>query len=140
MKKLDKSTILQRDKLAVRFSDQYSVLEKSANAFNAALSAALDEHWGPLEEAVEAYNAVIADANAWKGEISEEIEDYIGGRSEKWQESDKAREYEQWKAEFQDDFEQIEMPEKPQELELMNDLENHEELLGNLPETVNGEI
>ena len=128
MKKLDKSTIAERDALANRFQAAFEDLDTAVTAYNEAITPV----WDVLQQAMAAYNEVIDDANAWKNQIHQEIEDYMSGRSEKWQESPKAAEYREWQQAYEEDFEQVEI-EEPQEIEL-GSMENHEELMNMLPE------
>lgn len=131
VKKLDKQTIADRDALIDRFRDRYSDLDNAVVEYNAAIETA----WEKVEQAMGDFNEVIDDANAWKQQVAESIDEFIGGKSEKWQESAKGQAYEAWKSEYGDDeYEHVEF-EKPDELSL-EDVENHEELLGNLPEEI----
>ena len=96
----------------------------------------MEEAWEKVEEAVAEYNETLEPAREWVAGIMGDIDTYVSERSEKWQESDKAGEYEEWKSEFEGiSLEDVSL-DKPDELEF--DEEDHAELLEQLPEEVAG--
>jgi hypothetical protein len=123
MRKLSKERIAERDALQGKFYDLETALEIAADEFNSAVEAA----WEKVEAAMTAYNEAIADANQWQQDCAAAIQDYIDGRSEKWQASEKGQEYAEWVREYEETFDELNL-EKPNELSL--DLENMSELLG----------
>ena len=130
MTKLTKTDIALRDEVANRLQDKYGELTAAIEAYNNAIQ----ELWGPVEVAMNEYNEAIGDANAWKTDRAQEMQEYIDERSEKWQESDKASEYETWKSQYEEDFEQVEL-EAPEGLS-DGDVEDYSQLLWELPEGV----
>lgn len=157
MKKLDKTSIAQRDEISGRFSTAFDELNQAVQAFNdkmgeawARVTAALDEYnstldeaWGGLngvEPLLTAYNEVIADANAWKADIAQEIQDYIDERSDKWREGEVCARYEAWKEPYDEELQEIEI-ERPEDLELeepdsldWGGVDEAQEALDSLPE------
>src|SRR5262245_40000831 len=117
MKKLDKTTIAERDTLEIRLREEQEDLQSAINFYNdkmseawAKVSAAIDEYnsalddaWGGangLEQDISAYNDAIGSCNEWKQGVAQEIQDYMDERSEKWQESEAAGRYSSWKDEY----------------------------------------
>lgn len=74
--------------------DQRDRLSKLASEYEAA--------FGELCGAVTAYNQVLSDIEDLRSEIVEAIEEYTSERSDKWQESDAASQYEEWASAWQD--------------------------------------
>jgi len=83
------------------------------------------------------YNSLREDIQDLANEVVEGIEGYIGDRSEKWQESDRASAYESWKDEWQEatNLEQVELI-LGDEIELSVDGDRMDELLERLPDEV----
>ena len=129
MKKLTKEQLKERDALVSRLRDRRSDLETVLETYNAAVETA----WGLVESAQTDFNDVIAEASEWMSNISSDIDEYTSGRSEKWQESDKASLYSNWKDAFDADLEEAEF-EKPDDFEL--NIEDSAEVLEQLPEEV----
>ena len=128
MKSLSKATIKERDEIIDKFRDRFTDLEQAVDAYNSAL----ESLWTPIADALQSFNEVIDDANAWKRQIVEEIGEYIGDRSDKWQESDRGREYQAWQDEFDSEWDGISL-DKAEELDL-SQIENYEELMENFRE------
>lgn len=60
-----------------------------------------------VETAIEAYKTKCQEAQAFAQDVSEEIQSYIGERSDKWQESDVGIAFSEW----QQSWENLELPE-----------------------------
>jgi hypothetical protein len=110
MQKLSKEDIKRIGELEVRIRDSYADLEQ--------------EHV-KLVEAVEAFNASIAkhneiieEASGVRDDLVREMEDYFGGRSEKWQEGNNGQAYSEWKDAWEglelDPMETVELPDLPE--------------------------
>ena len=127
MKKLDKVILAQRDEIAGRLRDRFTDLESAVEEFNTQM----DEAWAKLETAIGSYNEVVGDANSWKTDVAGQIQEYIDGKSEKWQEGEAAQRYEAWKSPFDEQIDAVEL-EKPDNLE--SDVEDAAEALEQLPE------
>lgn len=129
MRKLSKDSLKERDELCSKLREARSILDDAVAGFNAAKTA----KWDKVEAAQEAYNAVLADAQSWKESVASDIQFYMDDRSETWQESEKAQEYEQWRSEFEHDLEEAALDE-PDDLDF--DIEDAAESLEQLPEEV----
>ena len=71
----------------------------------------LNTHFELLEQAIENYNSVIREAKDLRDEIVAAVDDYTSERSEKWQESERAGEYESFKSQWEDlELEEVEIP------------------------------
>lgn len=127
MTKLTKAHIKARDECSSRLSAQSEKLTEAIDAFNAKM----EEAWTELAAEVDTYNAVIDDANAWKQEIAQEIEDYCSDKSDKWQESDKAQTVQSWKEAFEEEFARVEI-DQPEPLS--SDCDDLADLLDQIPE------
>lgn len=133
MKKLTKTQLNERDKLAKDLRDSTTELNAEIEKYNAALNAAKPD----LEAAITKHNETLSAVRDWRDNIVSEMENYEGERSEKWSESDAASEFQDWKGEFEnlepiDDIE-IELPE---ELELVE--EEAADAVDQLPESAGG--
>lgn len=98
MRKLTATTLKSRDKIIAALRETYTALEEAVEAYNAAA----EELWGKVEEAREPYESALDEAREWLAEQVEAMEEYVGERSEKWQESDAADIYREWKQQFED--------------------------------------
>ena len=72
--------------------------------------AELDSLESDVERAVGDYNNAIDELNEYLTEIAEEISTYIDGRSEAWQESDRAELYDTWMESFREEKDYLEEP------------------------------
>ncbi len=114
--------------------------DEAMASLNAAY-ARMKEAWVAVAAAVEEYNAKVAEYNSalesargWAEDCSNAIDSYMGERSEKWHEGDRAQEFESWKSEFDDaELEDIE-PLDVSEFEPTEDLSPHAVTLENLSE------
>lgn len=130
MKKLSKADIAKRDKFAAEIDELRSSLESTLTIFNAAVSNAFT----PVLAATEELNAKIEEVGGWRDDLVGEMQSYYDERSEKWQESDAASEYDSWKSEFESlDCDAISIDE-PEAIELPDALEGQNLL--DLPEAV----
>lgn len=159
MKKLDKDTLATRAEIVARLQSQSSDLESAVAGFNTAMEApfqaildaieayndALDEAWGNgLGPVIEIYNGTVADANQWKQDAVQAIQDYMDERSEKWQESDAAGRYSEWRDAFDHDFDTFD-EDRPDDLsidqpdEINFEIDDVGELMEQLPEELGSE-
>ena len=116
MNKLSKEQLTARDTLCEALRTSHAALTEALEAFNNVM----DQAWPGAEEALADYNHLVAQANAWLGEIAGEMQEYMDERSEKWQESERGQAYDGWRQEFEDELEEIEL-ERPKELTLETD-------------------
>ena len=132
MTKLSKKDLTLKQEHANKLTETYEKLDAAVSTFNAAM----EEAWEKVQEALDEHNTAIESANEWRGDIAQQMQDYYDNRSEKWQESDKGSEYEQWKSEWEESFDQVEM-EKPDEPDF--DAEDYAAIINdNLREEVAG--
>ena len=54
-----------------------------------------------LNQSIETYNEALADAALFRDEVVGDMDDYMGERSEKWEESDSGQAYTSWKDEWE---------------------------------------
>ena len=66
---------------------------------------------------MEKLNGTIEAANEWRNNIHSEMENYYDERSEKWQEGDAGSAYSDWKDNYGNEFDAVEI-ELPDELEM----------------------
>jgi len=130
MKKISKDQINRRDELQGKLQSLMTDLETACEAYNEALR----EKWGAIDDALGAYNEAIGEVNEWQQEVAADIQSYVDDRSEKWQESDKAQEYDSWREEFEEEFDEVTL-EQPDEL-CTSDVEDVSELLSNRREEI----
>jgi chromosome segregation ATPase len=126
MKRLNKDQSREKTEHAENIRKKYTELEEALAKYNAAIV----EAKGPVEAAVEQLNGAIDDANQWMADITGQMEDYIGERSEKWQEGEAGSNYNEWKDQFAE-LEQVEL-ELPEELEVPEC--EHGDTLDNIPD------
>mgnify|MGYP003150747110 CR=1 FL=1 len=74
------------------------------------LFTSLDDLQCTVEEAINEYNSAIQEFNDLMEEVVCEIEGYMGDRSDKWHESDKVEQYEEWMEFFQEEKEEADLP------------------------------
>ena len=129
MKKLTKEHIQKRAAIVEELSEKMGAVNTLIQKLNAEIAS----QWEDIESAKEAYNQTIQEANALQEEIASDIDNYVGERSEKWQEGEQASRYEDWKSQWEESFDEcdLEEPEGLQELEdtFSEDLENRPEEL-----------
>jgi len=137
MNKLSKTHIKDRDEVIAKLREDRDKLQAAVDAFNAtrdvlftSLTAAITLYNDELSEAFVAvanarddYNATLTLADDWKGDIANQIEEYIGERADKWHESDKGQAVTAWKEAFEEGLEEVEIEDpayvevdEPQEL------------------------
>lgn len=131
MKKLSKTQLKDKAKHSTDVFDAHAALEAAINKFNETIEAAKAD----VETAVTEYNEKLSAARDFCGEIVSEMDSYEGERSDKWQESDAASSFQEWKGEWEnielEDFE----PEFPDAMEVPD---NPQEALDCLPDEVSG--
>jgi hypothetical protein len=98
MKTLSKDVLKSRDQLILALEDAKSEVETAINEFNGELT-----RLGQLVNmAVAKYNAILADVEAMQSDAQQEVQDFIDGKPEKWQESEKGEAYGDWYSELGD--------------------------------------
>lgn len=111
LKRLSKAVQAERDAIYVELQSTYSNLEDAVTKYNEAVKAAREA----LELAINDHNEQVDAANGWaNASAAAEIRDYMGERSEKWQESDRGQAYEEWASSYEQwtlDRIEIEIPE-----------------------------
>lgn len=125
MKKISKADSVELDKIVVELRDKKEALEEVASEYNKLL----DDEWDKVEEALTEMNNAIEAAANWRKDIVGKIEEYVGDRSDAWQESDRASEYEDWKSAYEECTLDILEIERSEEIDVP---EFDEEELGNV--------
>ncbi len=93
MKKFAKADTARIAELVQDLNDKASQVTSAIEAANAKVSEA--------NEAIDAYNAVLEEVSSFRDDMVGKMEDYVGERSEKWQESDAASSYQDWQSEWE---------------------------------------
>lgn len=132
MNKLTKENIKERDALCAILRDRRSDLEIGVEQFNAAIETGLQQ----LKELADGHNEAAQSVRDWLEGVVETMQSYFDDRSEKWQESDKASEYQGWMEEYEVSMDPWEVPEiEPVSLD---DLEDYAEVVEQLREELAG--
>lgn len=86
-----------------------------------------------FNQKVDAYNGVLQKARDWQSDVVQQIDDYMGEKSEKWLDGDAGQAYQSWRDDIEnetlDDIDQMEVPEKPEP--------DHVGIIENFPGEVN---
>jgi uncharacterized protein YukE len=73
-----------------------------------------EQAWRELATAIGEYNTSLAAVTEWRDGIVQEMSDYLGERSEKWQEGDAGQAYQAWMDEWEGlDLEEVDTPDMP---------------------------
>jgi uncharacterized coiled-coil DUF342 family protein len=86
MKRLSKDQIARRDDLLNQLRETAEQIER-----------AVDEANGAIQQ----YNTILVEVEIFRDDIISEMETYFDERSEKWQETDAATNYQDWKGQFE---------------------------------------
>jgi DNA repair exonuclease SbcCD ATPase subunit len=120
MKKLNKAQEADKGKLSSELFDAHTALEDAITKYNETIEAAKEA----VETAVTDFNEKLGAARDFCEQIVSDMDNYESERSEKWQESDAASAFQDWKSEWESveledldvEFpEALEVPENPQE-------------------------
>lgn len=132
MNKLTKEMKTTRDALCRIIRDRRTDLDDDVATFNDGVAALL----AVLQVAVDNYNEATVNMREWLESTRESIQSYVDERSEKWQESDKAQEYQGWIEAYDVELDEFTLPDiEPVSLD---DLEDYAETIEQLPEEVGG--
>lgn len=100
-------------------------LSKEQKKLRAELVAELRNRAEAITTSVAAYNEVVEEVKEFVNDITTAIEDYMGERSDKWREGERAEVLESWKSEWESlDTETIEVEQSTMNTELAEELEN----------------
>ena len=123
------------DAFNAKRSELYETLAEAVTVYNDELSVAFSE----LEEAAKEFDEKLQGARDWRDQMTSDLDEYIGERSDKWQESDKGQEVTSWREAFDIDLETItfEAPDyvevaEPDDLEV--EMEDQADALEQIPE------
>lgn len=127
-RELTSAQTTERDRISEELQTAHEELEAAVSAYNNAL----EELKNPVEEALEKLNAALSDARDLRDEIVNDAEEYIGERSEKWQDGEAGQAVSEYKSSWE--YAEIEEAsiEFPEQIE-MPDIDP--EVLVNLPES-----
>jgi hypothetical protein len=126
MKKLSTTDEAKRTALIGRLREATEKVEAETEKFNAAVSSAFNL----LRGAINAYNEVVQEAEEFRSDIDSQMEDYQSERSEAWLDGEAGLNYQSWRDEWAENFEDLEVDE-PEAIELP-ELE-HADKLENIP-------
>ena len=128
-------------KLSKNDLERRTALIEQLNAAHAALTEAVDDYnetvndaWSKVDDAQNVYNAALSEAQEWVNDISAQIDDYIGERTDKWREGEKGEAYNNWKSEYDTTLAESDLS-QPDELSL-DGVENAADTLDQLPTEV----
>lgn len=85
--KITQDQIACRDALAEKLRAAWNVLDARVDDFNGAVSTA----WDRVRVSIEEYDAIVQEARELRDEITNDLEQRIGEKSEKWQESERGK-------------------------------------------------
>jgi hypothetical protein len=134
VKGLKKAQSTELSKWSGDLDTAFQDLDEACIAYNEAVGdEAKAKAKAGVEAAIEEYNKQIVDANDFLSGIGAEIREYIDGKSEKWQESDKASDYEAWAEEWEQELDAVswDMLDCDGVLDVSG-IENPSETIGNL--------
>lgn len=126
MNKLSKSDIKLKDEIAAKLRDLGEKLKAAIATYNEKL----EEIKAPVEDAVSAYNAAVQEWEEFRGGIADTQENHFDGKSENWQEGQRGQAYSEWKDQWAEEAEEVEVefPEPLDEPDLA------------LPDRIDGEL
>lgn len=152
MKRINKTQLNEREKHAQDVRDAVSEYNGAVQAYNEALENAktalaealalkLADERTTLEDAYTKVNEALTAATEWRDEIVNTMDEYASNRSDKWQESDAASSFEEWKGEWEnaelDNLDELEFPEIEIELPELEEIDDDKaNAIDNLPEEV----
>lgn len=119
MKKLSKELLKRKEEVVQGLSKAGEELQAAVSDFNVKL----EELKEKLQEKVDAYNVEVQAAEEWRTDVCNAIEEYVGERSERWQESEAADAYNDWLSEYQGiDLDEVELVllDLPDEIEALD--------------------
>ena len=130
---IGKGRLAERDKHAQDVRDAVAELNGSITTYNTAIAAAKAD----LEAAFDKVNETICQVRDWRDEIVGEMESYEGERSDKWQESDMASMFQDWKSEWENaELDELDEFDFPTDLEEVDS--SRADAIDALPESVEG--
>ncbi len=97
MKQLSKLQRAQKALLVTKLNETHAALSEASTDFYDKIQDLWEELVVPR---LEDYNQAIADAEGLKSEVTDAMDEWLGERSDKWNESDAASEYNDWKSEW----------------------------------------
>jgi len=130
MTKLSKNDLERRTALIEQLNAAHAALTEAVNDYNADI----EEAWSKVDDAQNVYNAALSEAQEWVNDISAQIDDYIGERTDKWREGEKGEAYNNWKSEYDTTLAESDLS-QPDELSL-DGVENAADTLDQLPTEV----
>lgn len=127
--KLTKKQIAERDELSTKLATEFEALQDSVTEFNEKVAALFAEE---IATKIESYNEALEEAREWISDRKSAFEEYIGNKSDKWQEGDNGQAHQG----FVDALDEVSLDDisidEPEQLEL--DVEPHHEALDQIVE------
>ena len=96
MKKLTK----EQDETRMRLVNELRTIEEEVTDAHGKVISELEA----ANAVIAKYNEKVAEAEAWRDEVTTDMQSYVDERSDKWQESEAGTEYQEW----QDSFAELE--------------------------------
>jgi len=104
MNKLTKDHEKRLTELRERWDSARAELETAQNEANKQIADAVTA----LNAQIAAMNAIVSDANELRDEIASAAQDYMGEKSEKWQEGERGVAYQEFASAWENEVEEIE--------------------------------
>jgi archaellum component FlaC len=118
MKKLSRSETQEQAVFIKNLRDKESVINQMIGEANEIID--------KINETLQSLETEMNNVESWRDEITSDIDDFMDKRSEKWQESDAADKYRDWRTQFDDiPFAAVEMIEKIEEINIGEDVASY---------------
>lgn len=110
MKKLNKSQLNELNAHVQELAQKKQEIDECWDKFVAAHE--------EIQNAIGEYNGVIATVTEWRDDLVQQMQDYQGERSDRWQEGDAGQAYQSWIDEWENlDLSEVETPDMPDQPE-----------------------
>lgn len=105
MKKLTKTQLKELETVTSALGAAFTELQDACEVYNDAKPEDKVANKVTVETVISEYNSKLSDVRSVCETIAAEIREFIDGKSEKWQQSDKATAYEAWAEEWEAELE-----------------------------------
>ena len=92
MKKLKKEHVIKRKEFIDKFQKCEDRITEIVNEINELIGKREKE----LKDLIDEYNVIVEDAEEFKHEVIESIDDYMSDKSSEWHDSEQAKKYDTW--------------------------------------------
>lgn len=104
MTKLKKTELAQLNELTGRVQSAFDDLDSSCSIYNEEKT---EDNKKAVVEALSTYNESLEPLNEFRQSVVDSIQEYIDGKSDRWQEGDKAAAYQDWMGAWEEEFEAV---------------------------------